>query len=870
MKNIFTTKDKGQRTKDKEQRTKDKEQSPSANVVSGSSSFSEAQRNGSSSDCPFAGGWNVRNNQCKRISWDEFMLMIDNPQHRERCARIAQGEKDLKIQSPYITPHAQDFTDGRRSNKSAVPSGCVMLDVDHQDPDEIWQRIQDRARSRDVIYGVSPNDPIGTPTHAHVAETANDGEAQKGVSTGVLKDLLSEQGIILCAKSVSATGFRAIARLAQGETSIEGINRLAAFFGVEPDTACKDLARASFLMPRSYIYYLDTEQRTKDKEQRTKNESPSASETSGSSSSSEAQRNGSSSTISPIIARWLNQNGGTPAVGRRNNTLFQLALDFRYITDFDEAWLFRELPHFDLPDDEVRSVIHSAVREERLRGLPKRLVAATENLPEDNNNSQEEITPAELRRLIVHRPLAPLPELPQSITRLLDILPEHFRAATFIGLLAPLGTVASSLRFRYLDGQMHSPSFLSIILAPSGTGKSCVRKPLDLILAPIMEQDEQARQQENAYKEALIKAKNKKEQPEQPHVAVRIHPLNITLANLVRYMSLLGELHSFSYCEEIDFATRVEKVGYQAKKELYKFAYDNGQWGSSTLTGMNINQAVFYNLLLAGTPGSVFQFLGAKDIEGGLVSRCSFAQLPQQFAADMPFFDDYSLDTTAYVTQIMNKLMNTRGIHEDEDVLQAAKAWNAKTQHWATMTQSRAVDYFRRRACSMGFRAGMLISVLEKLEAEHRTKDTEQRTKDKEQRTKNESPTANVVSGSSSFSEAQRNGPSSSCAARVTQWVADYCFTMQMRLFGDAYEQQARDDEKRLQGLFSQPLLRKGKPKQLFTALPDEFTEKDVIRLRLEANQSTKHTSIRMILTRWIQAGKITETQPQHYKKTIQ
>ena len=58
-----------------------------------------------------------------------------------------------------------------------------------------------------------------------------------------------------------------------------------------------------------------------------------------------------------------------------------------------------------------------------------------------------------------------------------------------IASLPVLGTLATRIRFEYLDKQEQSLSFFSCITAPAASGKSFIRKPLDLLLTPINEQD---------------------------------------------------------------------------------------------------------------------------------------------------------------------------------------------------------------------------------------------------------------------------------------------------------------------------------------------------------------------------------------------
>ncbi len=428
---------------------------------------------------------------------------------------------------------------------------------------------------------------------------------------------------------------------------------------------------------------------------------------------------------------------------------------------------------------------------------------------------------------IMHRALPKLPRLPKSFELLLGSVPAPYREAAMIAMLPCLGTVGTGLRFRYLDGQLHSPSFISAIVGKSGAGKSFIRFPKDVILTPIRDQDKHAQAQENAYKLARQQAKNKQQQPNIPQCAIRIQPLNITVANLAKHMYYAKDRHLFSFGEEIDTLSKAEKVSWGAKKDILRNAFDNGEAGISNATenSLNIYQPVYYNLLVCGTPVCTFRFFD--NIEDGLVSRVCFAQIPSEFAADMPYYKDYTEEDKTYIVEVMRKLMVRSGEMKNKSVYAAAKRWNAKTQQWAKQTGSFAIDHYRRRACCMGFRAGMLFAALDEIEGTQGT----------------------------------------GCGAKVMEWVADYCFTMHLRLFGNRFEEQTREDDKRMQGLFTKSLIHKSKSQESYESLPQTFTKDDVIQLRLKVGKSTQADAIRMLLNRWKKAGKIVEVEPNKYVK---
>ena len=82
-----------------------------------------------------------------------------------------------------------------------------------------------------------------------------------------------------------------------------------------------------------------------------------------------------------IIANWLEEVcGGTPQAGDRHASLYRLACDLRYITDFDPKLLARVLRECEVGRaieaergaDEIERIASDACALQRYRTMPKR------------------------------------------------------------------------------------------------------------------------------------------------------------------------------------------------------------------------------------------------------------------------------------------------------------------------------------------------------------------------------------------------------------------------------------------------------------------------------------------------------------------
>ena len=169
---------------------------------------------------------------CTPEIWDK---LIDSPEVKNLCDRIAELDPNdenyndrkqaLKRRLPIIIPHAASFANGKRISADATPSGLAMLDVDHVDNPRDWfESIDKQLFSDNRIY--------------LVAITAS------GKGLRIIGERLETS-------SVGSNGIR------QFETIEAAQLRIATALGItEYDAVTKDLARASYVVPRDYILWI--------------------------------------------------------------------------------------------------------------------------------------------------------------------------------------------------------------------------------------------------------------------------------------------------------------------------------------------------------------------------------------------------------------------------------------------------------------------------------------------------------------------------------------------------------------------------------------------------------------------------------------
>ncbi len=693
-------------------------------------------------------------------------LLAEN--HVEEILADVKQNKNLsrKKELPVWLPLAECFTNGTRKAEDAVPSGLFFLDIDEKGlTEELWGKVWEN-------------------------------------------NLIEECRIVYFAESAGG-GTHIWAWRTPGSTIEEDIQKLASRLGVSYDSHVTDLARCCFMVSEQYVKLLDpaifeplSEEQKKLYEVSLDSVPTEVVNQTEPNEVSESQ-NYKGIPYEKIIQAllWKLGYGDAPAEGERNTALYTMSRYMRFICDFKEQKLFQILPHWGLADHEVMSTIKSAIGSTRPSDIPSQmkevlsfLGASAEGGDEDSDESL--CAPVEK-------------ELPGILQDLSDHAPEEFREATLMAAMPMLGTLATSIRAKYRDGKLNSPSFIVDIEAPQATGKSFVDNEFELLMDPIIKQDEVEWQKEIAYS----LAKKNGEEAENPCSQIRIIEPNIGVSAFLERALYAKGKHLFTYAPEIETVLKNNKGGaWTEKNDLFRLAYDNKPWGQHRISKDSFSGKVtlYYNMVMCGTPNKCRAFFA--DAESGLVSRVTPVQLPDMTGAKMPHFKEWSKEEEEKVKRQCLCLMDEEGEVDLPLINKAIEEWDESKRQEYLQTLRYSLDVLRRRAALNGFRAGIIAYLLEG------RKETER-------------------------------------AIKFAVWYAERCLHYQLLIYGDKIDA--------LHNGTLSPQASKGNVRYL-DVLPKEFTKEDLVNLRLANNESAV---VKTIIYRWVKEGKIVKINTNLWQK---
>lgn len=335
------------------------------------------------------------------------------------------------------------------------------------------------------------------------------------------------------------------------------------------------------------------------------------------------------------------------------------------------------------------------------------------------------------------QPKAPIISLPQDkdlppvFRELVSNAPDNFKMATFIACCAPLGCLATRLRFFYPFDQGPMACLLqTIICSEQSGGKSFARNVENTIMAKQKARDNDQRRQEQAYRELKQTASKTDKLPDPPKTSVICCPVSISIAQLIKRadapVRLFGTpLTLWTFTEELATATETNKRAFSNIKSIMRTAYDLGsEYGVDYLSDNSYSATVdiLYNTMFCTTPSALDEYMDKKAVEGGNVTRTIVYDLGSQLGDEAPIFARLTpkqqsvIDRT--IDQIMADTYNEDGGVQPEKYIdmswleKTVREWCAQKNLEAVKSGSTALGVFFKRSSVSAFRIAALCQYL--------------------------------------------------------------------------------------------------------------------------------------------------------------
>jgi len=326
-------------------------------------------------------------------------------------------------------------------------------------------------------------------------------------------------------------------------------------------------------------------------------------------------------------------------------------------------------------------------------------------------------------------------DLPPVFRELVSNAPENFKMGTFIACCAPLGALATRLRFYYpFDLGPQACLLQTIICSEQSGGKSFARNVENTIMARQKARDMEQRRQEQAYREMKLSASKTEKLPDPPKTNIICCPVSISIAQLIKRADAPVRLYGtpltlWTFTEELATATETNKRAFSNIKSIMRTAYDLGsEYGVDYMSDNSYSATVdiLYNTMFCTTPSALDEYMDKKAIEGGNVTRTIVYDLGSQLGDEAPAFKRLSRQQQEVIDCIIQLIMadtySTDGGVMPEKMIdmdwleQTVRQWCSEKNLEAIKSGSTALGVFFKRSSVSAFRIATLCQYLYSLE----------------------------------------------------------------------------------------------------------------------------------------------------------
>ena len=685
-------------------------------------------------------------------------------------------------------------------------------------------------------------------------------------------------GLLMLERSANK-GYHIAFRRKPNLSQEDNLKWAAKLLGVEYDKGAKDITRVFYTPPTDRLLYFDKElldnteckiqiQESEiskgdscntQKEQKAEDEA--VENTSKKSNNSTLEYCGI--PYSDIIRKWwqMYNDGHEPVRSNRNTLTFELAVNLRHICGFDRQQLNQVIPCYDgFPETEKLACIDSALGEKRTQ-MPKRLkdvLAAIrqELLAAKNSDNDEAINALDEANaqdeLFYYNSL---PTLPQGIRDSINSVGPHLAMPALIAICPVLGCLATGVKVD-IHGRKNSLNLISYVAGDFASGKGSIDPLIDAWTCEIKQMDKVYLQQEEDWRAKKRAAKNKKEQPEEPKLPIRILTLNNTVANLADRLSNTEGKHAFSFTPEADTVAQKWRSGLSDFSVMLRQAYDGTCYEREAKSADAVNvhiDRLLWNVTMCGTPDALYRVVS--NYTDGFQSRIAVARTPDNtFAAlteNLYVLTDVQRDQIFQIAHLLPLM--------DGDIVlpkleKKGRDWLEEIRLETMKNDDKTKARQRFRICPSTMRMMtciMLCKVAEQLIKAHGLAGAEKRLKEnpqlwKEMIVKTQTPTM----------------------LAVFDVLADYLMENALYFFRERIE--AAFSSREYMGQTEKPRVIRGKNDTIFARLDSVFTSEQATQqsIAIKGTNVTK-TMVRQMLKNWRKQGLIAQIPDGRFQKIL-
>ena len=299
----------------------------------------------------------------------------------------------------------------------------------------------------------------------------------------------------------------------------------------------------------------------------------------------------------------------------------------------------------------------------------------------------------------------PAPPMPKKLPKLVELLvsqtPDIYKPAVACAIFPPLATHLWKTRFRYIDNVEHEATLMCCLLAGTGAGKSCVQMPISVIMEDIRKRDMENLQREKEWKEEMMRKGANKDKRKRPDNLI-IQEIDADMTNPAFVMRTAEAKEHFLYTSlnEIDQFDALRGIGNQHFR-IMCLAFDPGNIYGQTRVGL---QSVTERVTIrfnwnASTTIEKGQRYFSKVLTDGPLSRINFCTIPEREIGErVPVYGNYDDEFRKKLKPYIENLCAATGLIECPEAYALADKLSEENADFSQVMQNRIYENFTFRA----------------------------------------------------------------------------------------------------------------------------------------------------------------------------
>jgi hypothetical protein len=228
-----------------------------------------------------------------------------------------------------------------------------------------------------------------------------------------------------------------------------------------------------------------------------------------------------------------------------------------------------------------------------------------------------------------------LPKMPQGVKDSIDAVGPQLAMPALVAVAPVIGMLATGVKLD-VHGVKNTLNLIAYVAGDFASGKGSIDPLIEAWTHEVSAIERVYHQQMDEWRAKKRAAKNKKDQPEEPKLPIRLLTLNNTVANLAEMLANTDGRHAFSFTPEADTVAQKWKASVNDFSVMLRQSYDGSKFDREARSAEAVNVHIdhlLWNVTMCGTPDALYRVV--QNYTDGFQSRIALARTPDNTFAPL-------------------------------------------------------------------------------------------------------------------------------------------------------------------------------------------------------------------------------------------